>query len=166
MTHRLAKGPLRAYPFSINEVPDMMTWLGSKRAVLALTFSLPLLAACVGGPTPDRLNLVDPDEGFSRVWRDYPDMDARYARSGSRDTLSAVRTVAMGQDGGTVESAIGRPRIISPESGMSEYNLSLSLTGRDRLVCQYRVYYDAEGKVKGSVWRRPQCADLVTGRVN
>ncbi|MFN4156233.1 MAG: hypothetical protein ACK4HF_16420 [Paracoccaceae bacterium] len=144
----------------------MKTWLDSKRAVLALTLSLPLLAACVAGPAPDRLNLVAPNDGFSRVWREYPDMDARYARTGSRDTISAVRRVAIGQDGATVQSAIGKPVVIDPEAGMSEYNLSLSLAGRDRLVCQYRVYFDAEGKVKGSVWRRPQCADLVTGKVN
>ncbi|WP_146036513.1 hypothetical protein [Pseudotabrizicola formosa] len=138
----------------------------SKRAILALMFSLPLLAACVGGAAPDRLNLVDPDDGFSRVWRDYPDLDARYARSGRRDTLSAVRMIATGQDAAMVEAAIGKPVLISPDAGMAEYNLSLSLTGQDRLVCQYRIYYDAQGKVQGSVWRRPQCADLITGRVN
>ena len=29
------------------------------------------------------------------------------------------------------------------------------------LVCQYRVFFDADGRVEETVWRRPQCADVI-----
>ena len=129
-------------------------------AVLSLTLSpvAPAMAADDGG-----LNIVAPDRGFQRVWRAYPDMDARFARTGSLRSLDQVRRVAIGQGKQQLQSAIGRPVVGYPD-GSWEYSLSLPLRGKDRLVCQYRVYFDDADLVRATVWRRPQCAGLVTGK--
>lgn len=149
----------------------MMTWLCSTWATKARMPVAPLLlaplllasvlAGCVTGFAPDRLNMLDPSEDFARAWRAYPDMDARYARAGTRDQIASVRQVALGQDIKAVEAAIGKPVMTNPDAGYSEFNISLQQAGRDRMICQYRVYFDAAGKVTASVWRRPQCANLV-----
>ena len=144
----------------------MMTWLCSTWATKARMPVAPLLlasvlAGCVAGFAPNRLNMLDPSEDFARAWRAYPDMDARYARAGTRDQIASVRQVALGQDIKAVEAAIGKPVLTNPDVGYSEFNISLQQAGRDRMICQYRVYFDKAGKVTASVWRRPQCANLV-----
>lgn len=146
----------------------MKTWLFNRRAAVAPMLILALLAGCVGAPgthsprtEPDQLNLVDPDENFGKVWRAYTEMDAPYSRTGNRLSVATVRRVELGQGRAAVDRLIGSP--VREQEGLAEYNLSLPTAAPDRLICQLHVHFDAEGAVKATVWRRPQCADLVTG---
>lgn len=149
----------------IEKVPDMTHLLGVRRALLAIS----LLALLPFGPATaqasDPLNQVNAKVGFTSVSRAFPDMDARYARIGTRREIPQVREIAVGQPHGAVQSALGRPAV-GRSDGSYEYYLSFQLTGRDRLICQYRVFFDDEGKLTQGVWRRQQCADLVLGRLN
>ncbi|QDY69415.1 outer membrane protein assembly factor BamE [Qingshengfaniella alkalisoli] len=108
----------------------------------------------------EQLNRVDPRREFSTVWRAYPEMDAEYARAGTQLSVDQVRQVTIGQSQDELYQLLGRAKVGYPD-GSWEYHLSLPLVGTDRLVCQYRVYFDEEDRVELAVWRRPQCADLV-----
>ena len=112
-----------------------------------------------------QLNEVNPAAGFSSVSKAYPDMDARYVRSGTRRAIAQVRRTAVGQSQSELQAILGRPALRN-DDGSYEFHLSLPLTRRDRLICQYRVFFDGEGKVSHAVWRRPQCADLIAGKRN
>lgn len=130
---------------------------------LSLLLLLPLDAAMAQGR--DLLNQVNPRVGFSSVTRAYSDMDARYVRAGTRREIAQVRRVAVGQSMAELQAVLGRPAL-GYDDGSWEFHLSLPLTGRDRLICQYRVFFDGQGGVENAVWRRPQCANLVRGRLN
>lgn len=103
---------------------------------------------------------VDPKAGFTSVSREYADMNAPYSRGGVEKTIAGIRSVLPGMSRPELERALGQP-VLGRGDGSAEFHLSLSLTGRDRLICQYRVFFDAQDKVERAVWRRPQCADLV-----
>ncbi len=142
------------------------------RAVSAVVLSLGVLAGCMnpgGGATTgfhgkvDRLNMVDPNRNFSRVYRDYPSMDARFARNGTWKSLRAVRQLAIGQSQAQVRRTLGKPVSVM-ESENWNYVLHLPLDRDNRLVCQFRVYFDENNRLTGTLWRRPQCAEVATGR--
>lgn len=143
----------------------MTRWLtgGRTLAVLAVLFALPAgLAQAQAQDNP--LNDVNPRAGFSSVERAYPDMDARYARTGTPRNLAAVRSIAVGQSLSDVEALLGQP-VSRRGDGSREFHIALPLSQRDQLICQYRIFFDDDGEVESAVWRRPQCADLVLGRM-
>lgn len=113
----------------------------------------------------DQLNEVNPRAGFSSVSKSYSDMDVRYVRRGTPRTVDQMRHVAIGQSRNDLQAALGRPAIRNGD-GSYEFHIALPLTGRDKLVCQYKVFFDDQDKVNRGVWRRPQCADLVAGKRN
>lgn len=143
----------------------MTRWFGGLRALLTLT----LVALLPFGPAEaqesDQLNRVDPQVEFLSVSRAYSDMDAQYARVGVRREIAEIRRIAIGQSQSDVQAVLGRPAA-GYDDGSLEFHLSLPLTARDRLICQYRVFLDGEGGVARAVWRRPQCAELALGRPN
>ncbi len=108
------------------------------------------------------LNVVAPAESFPRVWRDYPDMDSNYARAGTQRSPAQMRGVALGQSKQQLVGHAGQP-VSANQDGSWNFNISLPLPQRNRLICQYRVYFDQDGRVTGTAWRRPQCADIVRG---
>lgn len=134
------------------------------RAFAALSLALTLLASPAFAVETDTLNIVDPGRGFSRVWRAYPDMDEPFVRDGTHLSLNQVRGVAQGQSKGQLVRQVGKP-VSKTTQGAWNFNLSLPLPQGNRLVCQYRVYFDDAERVTGTVWRRPQCAGLVTGQI-
>ena len=143
-----------------------MTRFFGRRSIvtaMALLVLAPFGAAVAQGRAP--LNEVNPRVAFSSVSRAYSDMDARYARTGVRREIAQVRRVAVGQSQRDLQAVLGSPAL-GHGDGSLEFHLSLPLTGRDRLICQYRVFFDGSGKVKRAVWRRPQCANLVLGRTD
>jgi hypothetical protein len=124
----------------------------------AMTLSLGAASADV-----DKLNVLGSDRAFPRVWRAYPDMDASFERPGIDRSLSKVRSIAIGDSQEKLVRAIGQP-VSAYEDGSWNFNIALPWPQRHRLVCQYRVYFDADKRVKGTIWRRPQCVNLVTGK--
>ena len=90
------------------------------------------------------------------------DVYKRQARNGAKHAIAQVSGIAVGQPRERVQAALGRPAIRNGD-GSYEFHLSLPLTRRDRLICQYRVFFDGAGHVERTVWRRPQCAELVLG---
>ncbi|WP_417588857.1 outer membrane protein assembly factor BamE domain-containing protein [Pararhodobacter oceanensis] len=125
---------------------------------IAILATLPLgtTAAQVGNP----VHQVDPNAGFTSVSREYPDLNAPYSREGVERDIARIRSVTPGMSRLDVQQILGQP-VTQHTDGSMEFHLSLSLTGRDRLICQYRVFFDDEGAVERAAWRRPQCADLV-----
>lgn len=127
-------------------------------ASLALLLLLPLTL------TPAQaqmavMNQQNPGAGFSTVERDYPSMDRRYSRSGNVTAVDDLRELRRGETREQLVATLGQPAI-AYNDGSWEFHLSLPLTQTDRLICQYRVFFDAEGRVDHGVWRRPQCADI------
>lgn len=113
----------------------------------------------------DQLNMVDPHRGFAHAYRDYPSMDERFARSGTWHTVAEVQQIQIGQSKADLMRHIGAPKYRAEDNSSWDYDLHLPLHRQDRLVCQYRVYFDADGLVRGTLWRRPQCAELATGQL-
>ena len=134
----------------------MRSVLTGMAAALALSF------AGMAAAEVDGLNQVDPDRGFARVWRAYTDMDARFVRDGTPRSAAQMRGVAIGQTKAELTGLTGQP-VSANRDGSWNFNIKLPLPQRNQLVCQYRVYFDDDERVTGSVWRRPQCADIVTG---
>lgn len=140
----------------------MTQCLRGQGRLLAIALLALLPAGAAAAQDRDRLNEVDPQAGFSSVSRAYQSMNARYARNGAKHAIAQVRGIAVGQPRERVQAALGRPAIRNGD-GSYEFHLSLPLTRRDRLICQYRVFFDGAGHVERTVWRRPQCAELVLG---
>lgn len=141
---------------------EMTTWFGGRSALLKMAVLAAISLGAAGAHASDPLNQVNPSVGFSSVSKAYPDMDARYVRVGTEREIADVRRVAVGQSQPDLQAVLGRPAL-SHGDGSMEFHISLPLTQRDRLICQYRVFFDGENKVNRGVWRRPQCADLVLG---
>ena len=129
-------------------------------AALALGLAVALGGLALPAPALADLNVVDPNRGFPRVGRSYPGLDANYARVGAVRSTAQVRRVRVGSSKTEVARAIGRP-VSAYRDGSWNYNLSLDYPQRNRLICQYRVYFDANERVEETVWRRPQCAAVV-----
>ncbi len=144
-----------------------MTLISKLSGLSAAVLSLGLVAGCMttteGGPV-DKLNMVDPNRDFSHVYRSYPSMDKRFSRNGTWHSVKDVQKLALGQTKADVVRAIGKPKS-KTERGSWNYDLHLSLHRNNRLVCQFRVYFDENERVSGTLWRRPQCAEVATGRL-
>lgn len=148
---------------------DMKRWIIGGRALVAVG-----LVAMVAGSglwaqgtmqISAAVNEVDPRVGFTSVEREYQTMNPRYSRRGNQLKVAEVRRVTPGQTLPELEAVIGQPALVYSD-GSLEFHLSLPLTERDQQVCQYRIFLDAEGRVTRGVWRRHQCAGIVTGQLN
>lgn len=143
----------------------MIRFINARRVVLSAALLALLPLGHIAAQQAQSAHVVDPGAGFTSVSREYPDLNAPYSRDGMRQRLAQIRNVQIGMSRAELEQRIGRPAIAYTD-GSLEFHLSLSLTGRDRLICQYRVFLDDQNTVERAVWRRPQCADLVFGRLN
>jgi len=109
------------------------------------------------------LNVLGPEKSFPRVSRAYPDIDAEFVRHGTSRTVAQVRRIAIGSSKTQLVRAIGQP-VSAYKDGSWNFNVSFHLPQGNRLICQYRVYFDQTDHVAGTVWRRPQCANIATGK--
>lgn len=141
----------------------MTRWSGGRSALLKLALLALIPFGVSAAHASDQLNQVNPRVEFSSVSKAYPDMDQRYVRIGTPREISQVRGIVVGQSQSDLQAALGRPAHTYSDGSM-EFHLSLPLTPRDRLVCQYRVFFDGQEKVARGIWRRPQCAELVLGQ--
>ncbi|QWK80352.1 hypothetical protein [Ochrobactrum sp. BTU1] len=144
---------------------EMTKWFGARAAFLQLSIIALATFCLTPAQARDTLNEVNPHAGFSSVSKAYSDMDKRYVRIGMPRDIAQVRRISVGQSQAALQAVLGRAAHRNSD-GSLEFNLSLPLVGRDRLICQYRVYFDGAGKVSHAAWRRPQCADLVAGKRN
>lgn len=108
------------------------------------------------------LNVVAPEEQFPRVSRSYQSMDERFSRPGTVRSVAQVLSVEVGSSKSTLVRAVGEP-VSAFSDGSWNFNVALRLPQKNRLICQYRVYFDDQDRVKASAWRRPQCADIING---
>ena len=139
-----------------------LTGSNGGRGLLA---GLSLAVALVAGGTHAQekqpvLNGVDPDGGFSRVWREYEDMDATFVRGGVARSGAQMQRVRTGQTKQQLVAVAGQP-VAADKNGAWYFNIELPLPQKNKLVCQYRVDFDADNLVESTFWRRPQCADIV-----
>lgn len=109
------------------------------------------------------LNVLGPEKGFPRVSRAYPEMDAEFVRRGTPRTVEQVRRIAIGSSKIQLVRAIGQP-VSAYKDGSWNFNVSFRLPQGNRLICQYRVYFDQAEHVAGTVWRRSQCANIAIGK--
>jgi hypothetical protein len=110
------------------------------------------------------LNQLGPDRNFPRVSRSFPSMDATFSRPGFKRSVAQVAQVQIGSKKRQVVSAIGQP-VSAYSDGSWNYNIAFRLPQGNRLICQYRVYFDTDENVAGTLWRRPQCSNIATGNV-
>jgi len=143
----------------------MTRFFDALRAVLAAALVVLMPFAPAAAQEANLAHVVDPGAGFTSVSREYPDLNAPYSRDGMRQRIAKIRSVEVGMSRSDLQRVLGRPAV-GYTDGSLEFHLALSLTGRDRLICQYRVFLDDQNAVERAVWRRPQCADLVFGRLN
>lgn len=112
------------------------------------------------------LNVLAPDKEFPRVGRSYSSMDAVFARTGVIRSVAQVREVQIGSTKAQLVSAVGQP-VSTYGDGSWNFNISLDFPQANRLICQYRVWFDDDDRVSGTAWRRPQCLNIIiTGHGN
>jgi hypothetical protein len=111
------------------------------------------------------LNVVAPAKDFPNAWRSYPSMDAKFSRTGVPRSIAQVQRIAVGSTKNQLVNAVGQP-VSAYQDGSWNFNVALTLPKLNRLICQYRVYFDDQGRVSGTAWRRPQCADIIIGQGN
>ena len=96
-----------------------------------------------------------------------PDFDEPFRRDGRVVPVAQIVQVAPGATPDQVRALIGEPMATGQGSRGPEwdYNLKLDLAGKDFIVCQYKVVFDADGAaVAGTHWRRYQCRDAIATR--
>jgi hypothetical protein len=89
-------------------------------------------------------------------------MDEPFVRIGTPRTVAQVRAISLGSSKNQLVGAIGQPKSAYGD-GSWNFDISFALPQGNRLICQYRVYFDAADQVAGTVWRRPQCLDIIIG---
>ncbi len=140
-----------------------MTTLKQQFTKLICAAVIGLIACASAMADVTELNVLGPEKGFRRVSRAYPDMDAEFVRRGTPKTVAQVRRIDIGSSKTQVVRAIGQP-VSAYKDGSWNFNVSFRLPQGNRLICQYRVYFDQTDHVAGTVWRRPQCANIATGK--
>lgn len=140
-----------------------MNYLKSTMAVMAgLALAMALgVSAVKAGVTS--LNEVGAKKDFPIAVRAYESMNRDFSRVGRPRSVEQVRTIKIGSSKRQLVSVVGQP-VSAYQDGSWNFNVALPLPQRHRLVCQYRVFFDDSGRVAGTVWRRPQCADIVIGK--
>lgn len=134
------------------------------RTIGAATAAVFLFGSSVLGESYHGLNNVAPKAGFNDVDRAYPDMDKKYVRYGRSIDLAKMRRVKLGQSPEDVTRILGKA-VSTAKDGSLYFVINLPYLKSSQFVCQYRVFFDSEKVVSATVWRRPQCANLVTGKL-
>lgn len=127
---------------------------------LALAMALGLSEVTAGVTS---LNEVGPKKDFPSVVRSYESMNRDFSRVGRPRSVAQVRNIRIGSSKQQLVAVVGQP-VSAYSDGSWNFNVALPLPQRHRLICQYRVYFDDNERVAGTVWRRPQCADIVIGQ--
>ncbi len=143
-----------------SEEPKMLSF---KRCLSVLGFGLAIAFAPVSSAFADavtELNVLATDASFPRVSRAYTAMDERFERRSLVRTVDQVNRVEIGITKADLVRAVGQP-VSAYGDGSWNFNLAFRLPQGNRIVCQYRVFFDEDEAVAGTIWRRPQCVDIM-----
>lgn len=140
-----------------------MTRFRNSMALLTSLAFAAMLSVTPATAETTTLNAVGPNKNFPRAYRAYPTMDVTFSRVGTPRSVAQVRQIEIGSSKRQLVNAIGQP-VSAYTDGSWNFNVALPLPQRNKLICQYRVYFDDADRVAGTLWRRPQCADIVTGQ--
>ncbi|MET3600836.1 outer membrane protein assembly factor BamE [Martelella mangrovi] len=123
-------------------------------------------AIFVGPAFAGGLNEQKANMRFESVTPALTELDANFVRDGKPVTVELVRQVEIGAAQEQVASLLGQPVQAAKRGNTSvwDYNLKFTTARDGEIVCQYKVLFDKTQKVDETVWRRPQCRDLMTGR--
>lgn len=147
--------PQRASTVSVG----MFAWRRAAFFLGLLTFSCLSLSTSAFAEVKG-LNIHAPHEHWPRVSRSYPSMNKVFSRRGYARSLAQVDKVKIGSTKRQLVNAVGKP-VSAYSDGSWNFNIGLRLPQGNRLVCQYLVFFDDDGRVNGTAWRRPQCVDLI-----
>lgn len=138
------------------------------RKVITLVLAGGLLAAT--GTLCARENPVDPVTNpealeFGDVKMKVEEYAEPFQRTGTlvKDT-SVFKKIVSGMPAARVQTLLGKPLEKSGGELGGEWNYHFTLTmpvSGSHLVCQYKVVFDDEQRVKETVWRRDQCRSIV-----
>lgn len=125
-----------------------------------------VLAACSAPPKQQEpqnqnpIQITQDPSGFQNIEAQVGKLPAQFLRNGKPIDMARFAQVKPGATRQTVLGALGEPVQRSGDGRSYDYDLTLPLQGRNTLVCQYRVSFDARETVTSTQWRRPQCEAL------
>src|SRR3546814_11339201 len=95
-----------------------------------------------------------------------PDYDVPFKRDGLVSNPDVFKQIVQGVPASEVQTLIGDPLGKTSGSQGPEWNYNFTLLlprSENYMVCQYKVVFDGKETVKETVWRRPQCLNIVNG---
>lgn len=157
---------LYALTIKINAIKEMM-----KEKSVSLVFNVikgrimgmgtkPIALFSLVGMLVSGVGLVEAQE-FTDVNADFTELGEGFIRDGAFIPVSDIRRFEQEQSSlnkGGVAALLGSPNDAAStyQDNNWLYNINLSLSDKDYLVCQYRVSFNGDIAV-GSEWRRPLC---------
>ncbi|WP_180898321.1 outer membrane protein assembly factor BamE domain-containing protein [Martelella soudanensis] len=131
------------------------------------TVSIAVLASVlsVGSAYAGMLNEHNPNMRFESVSPALPELNERFVRNGKSVSVGLVRQIELGATPEQVSSLLGQPVRVTNRGGAQvwDYNLQFKTAEDGDIVCQYKVLFAGARQVDETVWRRPQCRELVLG---
>ncbi|MEO1988395.1 outer membrane protein assembly factor BamE [Martelella sp.] len=130
------------------------------------TISIAVLTGVLsaGAASAGMLNVHNPNMRFDSVSPALTELDAYFVRPGKPVTVDRVREIQLGASRNDVASLLGQPVSMAKNGKAWDYNLKFVTAEDGEIVCQYKVLFGKGNAVEETVWRRPQCRDLVIGR--
>lgn len=131
------------------------------------TISIALMAGTLsaGAAFAGMLNMQTPNMRFESASPALTALDENFVRHGKPVTVSLVNQIALGATQDQVTALLGEPvRVLNKgRSAVWDYNLKFTTAEDGDIVCQYKVLFDNTEKVDETVWRRPQCREIMLG---
>lgn len=138
-----------------------------RRLIMALSFGLLVATGAVQAYENPVDSITNTQAlGFPDVDMEVEDYDAPFQRTGPLVTDTRLfEKIVPGLPASEVKSLFGEP--LAKTDGTAgkawDYNFTLALpVSNNRIVCQYKVVFDDSQQVEEAVWRRRQCARLIT----
>lgn len=93
----------------------------------------------------------------------FPDPASSYRTEGLFPNVANLRNMGTGLTKPQVLDLLGAPHFSEGLFGVREWNYIFNLRDASGNVtqCQYKVLYDDQMKVRGTLWNKPGCADLL-----
>lgn len=131
------------------------------------TISIAILtgALSAGSAFAGMLNVHNPNMRFDSVSPALTKLNENFVRPGKPVAIGLVRKVELGATQDQVSALLGQPVRITNRGGRQtwDYNLQFKTADDGDIVCQYKVLFGSAQQVDETVWRRPQCRELIMG---